>query len=780
MLKYTESSTSSGSSTIHQTSEDVTQSVDVKEIALSSPKDGTISLTRLWEYVVRSKRIPEPSRNTSQPDNLRLKFISKRNQRLMTLEIAARRRLQDSGLHNRLAVGKLILRQDDLDVDAFFLAINRRLRNPEWVVRQHALRVLVDFVPLIDKEDLDTKVESILSELVRNLGHVGPAVRKGAVDALKIYLNHSKKPNSILKELISTGVESAQQNKVNSNITLGIIIATPFLLNSKIIIDTIRSNINVLLAKIEQAIYQESILRSLLRIKGIIGAKVFDEIINSHKSRRVFEMLCDLYNLPEPSLNISTGDMFYATDNNHFWNDYNQNLVSNSLENSVTDCDANNQGSAVEDKVILETEIKLEAGPAITMKIHEESRQNSTNEASDSEEDTTTRGIRTFKVLTDSEDDYELVRRTPRRVRFGGEVVKLRTPDSDSNHQSDDDPTLSINTQQKSPVIGIHYKKTTKAIKKSHIPVAVSPKSKMAHSEPSSPKRAKISSKLYKSSPNLSSKVQETHEKVEGKSRIPRRNDRHEKNQTTRSIRIKVNNTPARENTRQETNRDVESRKTGTKAKEDTKFSKDALPPIVNQRKNEDSEKKVLAIEFHPKEKLPSPTPDKNKLKSSKNITPRRNSKDIDLYSPIPVHNEIEVFHNLTRSPERKQSGRKEPDSPSDRHLITADNVLLSHSGKALDSHEDRRAQTADVSNKTANKTTNQLVFINNYNSFHVYNNSGVIRQRVDTDDSPIPTRDAGECLTCSSSGSDIVIEKNGYDAIGELSERILVDIQSR
>lgn len=42
----------------------------------------------------------------------------------------------------------------------------------------------------------------------------------------------------------------------------------------------------------------------------------------------------------------------------------------------------------IEDRVILETEIKLKTGSAITMKLHEESRSNSTSDGMvDSEED---------------------------------------------------------------------------------------------------------------------------------------------------------------------------------------------------------------------------------------------------------------------------------------------------------------------------------------------------------------------------------------------------------
>ncbi|KAF7285520.1 hypothetical protein GWI33_010519 [Rhynchophorus ferrugineus] len=93
---------------------------------------------------------------------------------------------------------------------------------------------------------------------------------------------------------------------------------------------------------------------------------------------------------------------------------------------------------SVEDRVILETEITLRTGPNITMKIHEESRSNSVVSGNiDSEEDSRIKGV--VKVLNeDSESDYydELRKtpKTPRKVRFGGESVKLRTPESDTSH----------------------------------------------------------------------------------------------------------------------------------------------------------------------------------------------------------------------------------------------------------------------------------------------------------------------------------------------------------
>lgn len=60
----------------------------------------------------------------------------------------------------------------------------------------------------------------------------------------------------------------------------------------------------------------------------------------------------------------------------------------------------------------------------------------------------------------------------------------------------------------------------------------------------------------------------------------------------------------------------------------------------------------------------------------------RRNSRQ-DVYSPIPVHNEIELFHNLTRSPqpsrkssisEPKEGGKQEPEQVSEEKEIPLNN----------------------------------------------------------------------------------------------------------
>ncbi|KAH1019282.1 hypothetical protein HUJ04_009125 [Dendroctonus ponderosae] len=116
----------------------------------------------------------------------------------------------------------------------------------------------------------------------------------------------------------------------------------------------------------------------------------------------------------------------------------------------------NSEEMVQEDRVILETEITLKTGPNITMKIHEESRCNSelSGTFTESEEDSKRRAI--IKVLNDDSETegYEESRtspRTPRKVRFGGESVKLRTPESDSSHQAEEEDNQSILTITSAP-----------------------------------------------------------------------------------------------------------------------------------------------------------------------------------------------------------------------------------------------------------------------------------------------------------------------------------------
>lgn len=117
-------------------------------------------------------------------------------------------------------------------------------------------------------------------------------------------------------------------------------------------------------------------------------------------------------------------------------------------------------------------------------------------------------------LMDDSEQDDELQRRTPRRVRFGGEVVKMRTPDSDSNGTGDENEAAKAK----------RYTKSAQNVR-SFIPVRISANRK-TRSEPNSPQRVNKGQKhnIYISVPDLSKTKHVFGPKIGGVSKIPRRN----------------------------------------------------------------------------------------------------------------------------------------------------------------------------------------------------------------------------------------------------------------
>lgn len=89
----------------------------------------------------------------------------------------------------------------EVDTQATFVEISERLRDPEWEVRQHALRVLMDVLPTLNADVVDKVMQPVVSELINNLGHPAPAVRKGALDTLRVYLVHSPNRDSMVKNV---------------------------------------------------------------------------------------------------------------------------------------------------------------------------------------------------------------------------------------------------------------------------------------------------------------------------------------------------------------------------------------------------------------------------------------------------------------------------------------------------------------------------------------------------------------------------------------------------
>lgn len=88
-----------------------------------------------------------------------------------------------------------------MDTHSTFLEISERLRDPEWEVRQHALRVLIDVLPTLNADIVDKVMQPVVPELVNNLGHPAPAVRKGALDAFRVFLIHSHDRDNTIKNV---------------------------------------------------------------------------------------------------------------------------------------------------------------------------------------------------------------------------------------------------------------------------------------------------------------------------------------------------------------------------------------------------------------------------------------------------------------------------------------------------------------------------------------------------------------------------------------------------
>lgn len=215
------------------------------------------------------------------------------------------------------------------------------------------------------------------------------------------------------------------------------------------------------------------------------------------------------------------------------------------------------------------------------------------------------------RVLTDdSEQDDDAHRRTPRRVRFGGEVVKMRTPDSDSNTTGD----------EKEPTKNKRHTKSAHNVR-SFIPVRISSNRK-SHSEPSSPQRKKKYN-FYLSTPDLSKSGHVFGPKVVGASRIPRRSN---KPLIKSTIKITIDNSP--KETRQE--------------KSATKITIDNSPENVQEKPTT-----KITIDNGPEDAQEKP-PTKMKVEKS-------DKQNLSVNTPA-THHGIEILYNLTQSPQRNSA----------------------------------------------------------------------------------------------------------------------------
>lgn len=437
--------------------------------SLSDDKRGlsVLQLTPLWEHIIRTKSLPE-----------------------------------------------------DICEQQIFDEFVERFHDPEWQVRQHALRVLVDVLIVMGQRS-DLYFQPILFPLIENLGHPAPAVRKGALDALKVYMTETGMIETVLLQIINLGMDrQSLQEKYGSRLCVGTMLSLPSLVHTCLGTSkqpfVLRHVIDALTSKMIMMPYQEVALKILLRIREMTGVREFSEYI-AHGAYREFELLCNVYGLhSNPDSEIDTY-MPPSSDSNRSWqvfasnsnenhckvkrtelnwrNDddelYSDDLTASSIENGSkyrklpeigprpypTPCpkscsqagcsqtcseiipptrpssrppdSAKSDKKCDKEKVIMETEIQIQDTP-VTMRIVEASNDmdysgSFTDEDNGSRDGSVYEHSGVVRVVSDSELEevnnnlVDMIPRTPKRVTFGGEEVKMRTPDSDSVLQSDND-----------------------------------------------------------------------------------------------------------------------------------------------------------------------------------------------------------------------------------------------------------------------------------------------------------------------------------------------------
>ncbi|CAH0714208.1 unnamed protein product, partial [Brenthis ino] len=333
----------------------------------------------------------------------------------------------------------------DLDVQLLYIAIKDRLSHPEWEVRLHALRVLADLLPLSGNA-----LSFPFDQVIDNLGHNSPNVRKAALDALKVFCYHCEDPECAARAIIdkfSYNNIRPHTSDVDTriNIVTGLILSIPSLIS---ILKRRDPDLDVLPAfqilgeKLFDSMHQDVALRSLMKLRKLCGPRQYMMLFSQLDSRiqDKFRVLCEMYD-------EDSQDVYYAPRKtrqpivhiNRVFNNHLANPIYLSTDSSSDDSyriPFNNNNYA---KVIIETEIKFDSDTAITMTVLEQNETESEKVASDEDYDSSDRLILKYSDR-DTEEDSDVV---VKRVRFGGESVKIRTPDSDNINTSEEEKKMN-------------------------------------------------------------------------------------------------------------------------------------------------------------------------------------------------------------------------------------------------------------------------------------------------------------------------------------------------
>lgn len=223
-----------------------------------------------------------------------------------------------------------------------------------------------------------------------------------------------------------------------------------------------------------------------MKIRDAVGEEEFESYLADYddKFKKNIDILSKIYNIKpikKKQDKNRTQDIMKADKKEHVFD-------------KSWDSDSDTSGIAEEEdeippsRVVLETEIKFNEETAITMTILEE-KDDDDSEDNEVKKNKVDNNAKNGVIEEPSSADK---RRTPRRVHFGGEIVKLRTPDSDDTESIEITP-------------------------KTRIPLPVSPATKMPEmrrrpsSQPCSPHMEKRGPKRASRSASSSPKREYTH-----------------------------------------------------------------------------------------------------------------------------------------------------------------------------------------------------------------------------------------------------------------------------
>ncbi|EDW11009.2 LOW QUALITY PROTEIN: uncharacterized protein Dmoj_GI16147 [Drosophila mojavensis] len=354
---------------------------------------------------------------------------------------------------------------------AMFTEFHERLQDPEWQVRQHALRVLVD-VLMVMRSKADKHNMHFLIDLIKNLGHQAPTVRKGALDCLRVYLSETSAPEMVMLQILDTGL--SQHSIYDERLGCGVLLSLPPLLQSILLTPQRHFIVKHVMERLvdrlqRQQTQQEIILKVLAKIRELLGVQEFEHYLDEVQSvdgLSLFNQLCNVYGILNKSHRAEGANTgaWRALPREHTWR-----APSTSQEQQEVP-------HPEKGKVIKETEIKIN-DDTLTMRILE--AETETEEIDSPILESAELVCRPLpaqppremdagilQIISDSEleEVNETNIGTPfrglKRVTFGGEVVKMRTPDSDaaSSTHNIDNPVRDVdghqtNTPQTSSVL---------------------------------------------------------------------------------------------------------------------------------------------------------------------------------------------------------------------------------------------------------------------------------------------------------------------------------------